>query len=390
MPNIQTKDLVLKDLPFVEGDYEFLFLASTKDKKESLVLTRYQDKNFFLKIIKREDDYLIKHDKLTRLSPISIIQNGLKAFSKAHKLELTFSNIETKKSQTHFQKSSEYLKNIEYFIDRDFDKEVWIEVGFGSGRHLLHQAKKHPNIDFIGIEIHSPSIEQLIKQCKLQEITNIKIVKFDARVFLQLLPSNLVGKIFVHFPVPWDKKPHRRVISKEFIDEASRVLKVGGNIELRTDSDNYYEYSYNLFNSLNSFELMIRKNRDIEVSSKYEDRWKRLQKNIYDITYTNSIKSPQRERIDLFEFKRYLPFKEAVQKLPKDPIRGDDFFVHFTKAYFIDEKSGVLELSFGSFTMCEHKYLIFNDNKIQYFPHQALPIEQNLKSHKKIEELIYG
>ncbi len=390
MPNIQTKALALKPLPFEEGEFKFLLSATRDDKRESLVLTRYRDREFFIRIIQRDKDYLIKYDKLTRPSPVSIIQNALKAFSSAHNLEVTFSNIESKKSQSHFQKSDEYLKDVSYFIDKEFQKEVWIEIGFGSGRHLLYQAKKHPEIDFIGLEIHSPSIEQLIKQCKIQNIQNIKVLKFDARIFLQLLPSNIVGKIFVHFPVPWDKKPHRRVISKAFIDEASRVLKVGGTVELRTDSDNYYNYAYELFNSLNSFELEIRKNREIEISSKYEDRWKRLEKNIYDIIYTNTLHSPPKKQIPKFDFEKFIPFRQAVEKLPQKAVVEKDFFIHFEKAFTIDDKSGILRLSFGSFDMPEHKYLIFNDNKIQYFPYQALPIEQNLKSHKKIEELIYG
>ncbi len=54
-----------------------------------------------------------------------------------------------------------------------------------------------------------------------------------------LLTSNKVEKIFVHFPVPWDKKPHRRIFSNEFINEALRILKIKGTLELRTDSRKY-------------------------------------------------------------------------------------------------------------------------------------------------------
>jgi len=33
------------------------------------------------------------------------------------------------------------------------------------------------------------------------------ILDYDARVFLEFLPSNSAKQIFVHFPVPWDKNP---------------------------------------------------------------------------------------------------------------------------------------------------------------------------------------
>lgn len=132
-----------------------------------------------------------------------------------------------------------WLKNIEFFAS-DFkeNREIRVEIGFGSGRHLLHQAQNNPNVLFIGIEIHKPSIEQVLKQINIQNIKNIYILEYDARLFMELLPSNSVGKIFVHFPVPWDKKPHRRVISAAFVNEAKRVLMAQGTLELRTDSDN--------------------------------------------------------------------------------------------------------------------------------------------------------
>ena len=63
----------------------------------------------------------------------------------------------------------------------------------------------------------------------------------------EMLPSNRCTQIFVHFPVPWDKRPHRRVISPSFLAESMRVLEKGGRLELRTDSDKYFWYSLETF-----------------------------------------------------------------------------------------------------------------------------------------------
>ncbi len=390
MPNIQTKNLPYRVLPLSKNGYTFHYIAQGSKSDEKLVFTTFEDKKFFLKIIERSDDFLIKHDKLTRVAPIYIIKNALKAFQELHALKLTFSNIESKKEASHLEKSDDYLKPITYFANEfQTDKEIWVEVGFGSGRHLLHQAAAHPEIQFIGLEIHGPSIEQVTKQCKIQNLENLLIAAFDARIFLEFLPSNAVGKIFVHFPVPWDKKPHRRVISTAFIDESTRVLKKEGTLELRTDSENYYAYTYETFISLTQADLHIRKNREIAISSKYEDRWKKQEKNIYDITLTNHTLSDKKKAFEKLTFQKPLSFAAFKEKFSPYVFKGDDFFVHFERVYQIDENSGVVKLSFGAFEKCEHKYLIFNDNKIQYFPYEALPIEQNLKSHQKIEEFLY-
>ncbi len=391
MPNIQTKKLNYKVFPLSQDGYTFHYIANSEKINEKLIYTTFEDKSFFLKIIERTDDYLIKYDKLTRVSPIKIIKDALKAFQTLHNLELTFSNIESKKETQHLEKSDTYLKKISYFAhDFKTDREIWLEVGFGSGRHLLHQALAHPEIQFIGLEIHGPSIEQVIKQCKIQNINNLLLAAFDARIFLEFLPSNSVGKLFVHFPVPWDKKPHRRVISPAFIDESTRVLKQGGTLELRTDSENYYAYAYETFINLTQCDLQIRKNQEIAISSKYEDRWKKQEKNIYDITLTNHETSKEKEKITKLTFKNQPSFKAIKEKFSPHVFKGDDYFVHFERLYEIDENSGIIKLSFGAFEKCEHKYLIFNDNKIQYFPYEALPIKQNLKSHKKIEEFLYA
>jgi len=86
--------------------------------------------------------------------------------------------------------------------------------------------------------------------------------------------------------------------------------------------------------------------------------------------------------------KSHAPLLFALLFIKQHVFKGDDYFVHFERLYDIDENAGILKLSFGAFEKCEHKYLIFNDNKIQYFPYEALPIRQNLKSHKKIEEFL--
>jgi len=389
MPNIQTKKLTYKVLPLSQDGYTFHYMANAVKSDEKLVFTTFEDKRFFLKVVERQDDYLIKYDKLTRVSPISIIKNALKAYQKIHDLELTFSNIENKKEPAHLEKSDTYLKPVSFFAhDFQTDKEIWVEVGFGSGRHLLHQAAAHPEIQFIGLEIHGPSIEQVIKQCKIQNLNNLLVAAFDARIFLEFLPSNAVGKIFVHFPVPWDKKPHRRVISPAFIDESTRVLKKEGTLELRTDSENYYAYSYDTFIALTKCNLQIRKNQEIAISSKYEDRWKKQEKNIYDITLTNDTHSEEKEEVKELTFDKAAAFQVIKTKFIPHVFKGEDYFVHFERVYEIAENAGIIKLSFGAFEKCEHKYLIFNDNKIQYFPYEALPIKQNLKSHKKIEEFL--
>jgi len=381
--------LELVKFPATFDEFHFEFIA-TSLRGGSLLFTRYKDKSFCIQITKKKTDFLIKADKLTRISPVFIMQNALKSFAKLHNLTLSFSNIHTKQNSNRIKEDFGILKDAEYFA-KEFksEKEIWIEVGFGSGRHLLHLAKQNPDTQFIGLEIHKPSIEQVIKQCKIQDIKNILLSSTDARVFMQLLESNRVGKIFVHFPVPWDKKPHRRVIGVSFIKESMRVLKDTGTLELRTDSENYFTYSFETLQTFQNYEIKIRKNHNLNISSKYEDRWKKMEKNIYDIIITNSEKSPIRKVYENLTFEKEVSFSKVKENFTQSHIKGDDYFVHFEDIYEVDKNQGFIKLSLGSYEKCEHKYLLFKDNKVQYFPSISLPIEQNYKSHQKIKEFLY-
>ncbi len=385
MPNAHVKKDNYCQMPIKNDGFLFEFLASSK--YDDLVFTKSKEENFFLQVIDKKKIKLIKADKITKPTNVKIVQDAIKSFIDANNFEILHENINS--SKNHLKKKSNYQKDIFYFDDYKSDKKIEIEIGFGSGRHILHLAKKFPDKEFIGIEIHKPSIEQLLKQCQLQNIKNIFVVDFDARILLQMLSSNSIDTIYIHFPVPWDKKPHRRVISKEFLNESIRVLKKNGKLELRSDSEKYFEYSRDLFLSLQKCEIVIRKNNNIEISSKYEDRWKKMEKNIYDIILINKEFSKEKEKIVPEKFEKEINFSNIYSNFSNKIIREDDFFVHFENIYKIDKNSGVIKISFGSYDKSEHRYLIIINDQLNYLPNKFAFTKQNILSDKIIKEYLH-
>ena len=367
MPHLFIKSPKEIKYPIKKDNVEFLF------KVNDLIACQIGDKKFFISLQKRDDKYLLKYDKITR--PISsYLKQAYLAYLDLAKPEILSSNIDGIKDK----QPNKYLISIEDNLDFE---EIIVEIGFGSGRHLLHLAKKYPNITIIGIEIHKPSIEQVLKRCELEGITNIRVIDYDGRLVLSKIKSNKIHSIYVHFPVPWDKKPHRRVISEYFINESIRTLKKGGFLHLRTDSDNYFEYSFNEFMKLNKNELKIYKNRELEVSSKYEDRWKKQNKNIYDIYMINDEISPELE--ENFDFN--LGCLDALKASTKAYI-FDDFVIHFEKVAPIDNDKTLLKLTMGAFERPEHLYIISGKNS-EYFNMPVLH-KLNQKAHNKLKEIL--
>jgi tRNA (guanine-N7-)-methyltransferase len=373
----------------VNKSENFNFIATGNyDQKIGVTL---ENKEFLLTKINKNSDDLIKIDNATRLTPVSLMKTALNIYAEESKSKILFTNTNSLYSKMKTEET--YIKDIEYFANEfKTDKEIWVEVGFGSGVHLLHQALANPDKLIIGLEIHYPSIEQVLKQLKIQNITNVLIVNYDARLFLEFLDSNAVGRVFVHFPVPWDKKAHRRVMSIGFISECMRVLKKTGTLELRTDSPNYFEYSSSLLDHFEKYPNEILKNKDLDVTSKYEARWKRQEKDIWDITITSIEESAPVEFETDFSFNDQYNLERIKNNLPKDAIISENYLINFEDYYEVStktkEKALLVKVTFGSFNRPVTKYLYIETNKANYFQGEPITTKVNLEAHQKILEIL--
>lgn len=395
MPHIvfEKKDLI--STPSQKDGVDFKFIAKSYNftqktrKIEYRIALEHENKEFLLSLKPKNDDFMIKADKVTRLSPVTLVKNALNAYVNLNNAKVLFSNTNNLKLKEEI--TNKYLKDINYFVDEfKTDKEIQIEIGFGSGRHLLHQAKTNPNIQFVGLEIHYPSIEQLLKQLELQNITNVLVVNYDARLFMEFIESNKVGKIFVHFPVPWDKKPHRRIYSNEFVNESLRVLKIGGTLELRTDSRKYFDFCTEVLTNLPKGRITIDINKNLAVSSKYEDRWKKQGKNIYDVVLEAFDED---ENINLnfdFSFDFKIDFNNTLKTIPTKSIIEKNYFIHIEELYTIEnsENSGLIKLTMGNFDRPVTKYLYVNEGNISYYQGNPLPTSSNINAHEKLKEIL--
>jgi len=359
--------------------------STSMTSTDMIIGVEHKGEEFLLQLKLDDKAYLLKYDKVTRPLKVNILKEALGIVSEELGLEVLSSNITL--SNTKAALSSEHFKKIEDFENISYPKEkVSVEVGFGSGRHLLYQAEKNPDTLFIGLEIHTPSAQQVLKQIELQQIDNIWVVNYDARLFLEMLPSNLCEQIFVHFPVPWDKKPQRRVISKSFLEESMRVLGKEGRLELRTDSDNYFWYSLETFFSVPKTEVEIRKNEALEVTSKYEARWLRQEKDIYDVYVKCTAESAIKEGSIDFNFNAVKYSKGIEERLPKKALVFDGYFVHFERIFKVSDKTLLIKCAFGSFDRPEHKYVFLEEDGCRYFVSEPVKTTVNFQAHQKLIE----
>ena len=367
MPHVVIDKIKEIKYPIKVDEVEFLF------KAKNLIAVKIDNQKFLIKVTKKDNGYLVKYDKITR-PIISNLKKAYKSFVKLNEAKILFENIEGIK---------EKIPNKDLLdVNSNLDEVDIVEIGFGSGRHLLYLAKENPNKTILGVEIHKPSIEQVLKRCEQEKINNIKIINHDARIILSKIPSNRLDSIYVHFPVPWDKKPHRRVINKDFINESIRTLKRGGFLHLRTDSKNYFNYSLNEFLSFKEVEINIKKNMDYFVSSKYEDRWKKQDKDIFDIYMINHKESEELK--EEFDF----DFEKRLTSLDFKPKVFNNIVIHIEKVFKIDKNKELIKVTIGNCSKPEHIYIL-NKEKPEYFKNPTF-IKDNYIAHKTLKRLFNG
>jgi tRNA (guanine-N7-)-methyltransferase len=122
--------------------------------------------------------------------------------------------------------------------------DVWLEIGFGAGEHLLAQARRHAGVGFIGCEPYLNGVATLLPAIAEEPIDTIRIFPDDARRLLPALAAGSLGRVFALFPDPWPKARHheRRLINTETIRELGRVLRPGGELRLASDHAGYVRW----------------------------------------------------------------------------------------------------------------------------------------------------
>lgn len=168
-----------------------------------------------------------------------------------------------------------------------------LEIGFGNGDSLLEQALRHPDVDFIGIEVHRPGVGHLLNRIHQENINNLKVINHDAvEVLENLIPENSVSCVQLFFPDPWHKKRHykRRILQNSLVTAVHKLLLPGGRFHMATDWEHYAEHMLNEMDNATGFKNSSGKGNYSPTKAerpltKFEHRGLKLGHNVRDLVY---------------------------------------------------------------------------------------------------------
>jgi len=179
-------------------------------------------------------------------------------------------------------------------LDQVFGRQApkILEIGFGMGESTALIAQKHPENDYLAIEVHTPGVGSLLNQIEAHGLTNLRIIQHDAVEVLQyMLPAECLHGIHIFFPDPWPKAKHhkRRLIQPALVARLCEHLKAGGYIHAATD---WEDYAIQMLQVLNNEPRFINTASDYAPRpeyrplTKFEQRGLKLGHGVWDLIFS--------------------------------------------------------------------------------------------------------
>lgn len=174
----------------------------------------------------------------------------------------------------------------EYFGN---DYPIYVEIGCGKGGFLSQNAETYPNINFIGIERQSTVVAIAARKIK-EELSNVALVWSSAEKILDLFETGELERLYINFCDPWPKERwmKRRLTYRGFLEIYKKIFGKSGEIFLKTDNKQLFEFSKNEFQQ-NRWELcyittdLHHSDYEKNIMTEYEKKFSEMGMSIYHI-----------------------------------------------------------------------------------------------------------
>lgn len=189
------------------------------------------------------------------------------------------------------------------------DNRIVLELGCGKGEYTIGLARKHPNVNFIGIDIKGARMWRGLKTSKDEDLKNVAFIRTRINLVGYFFGESEVDEIWITFPDPrvkagWERK---RLTSPQFLNIYRSFLKPEGIIHLKTDALLLYDYTMEvieqdghklLFSNEDIYSSDL-KNEITEIQTFYEKKWLSYQTKIRYLKFKlNPELLPDKKQVD--------------------------------------------------------------------------------------------
>lgn len=186
-------------------------------------------------------------------------------------------NEKIEQSKYILKNKEQYKRNYHQIFGNN--NPIYIEIGMGKGDFIIENARRYPNINFIGIERYDSVIVRAVEKLEQEELNNLKLIRMNA-INIDKIFEDEIDRIYLNFSDPWPKDRHekRRLTSQNYLKKYDLIFNNKKNIVIKTDNRKLFEFSLKSLSeygytikdiSLNLHSDIIENNIETEYEKKF-------------------------------------------------------------------------------------------------------------------------
>ncbi len=164
-------------------------------------------------------------------------KNKLKKFAKVkdmdHVLEPPFSEVLNKDFRLKGKWKEEFGN----------DNPIVLELACGKGEYSVGMGERFPEKNFIGIDIKGARMFSGAAEVEEKGLTNVRFLRTKIDMITSFFAQDEVEEIWILFADPQLRRARKRLTSWLFLERYIQLLKPGGTLHLKSDSDDLYSYT---------------------------------------------------------------------------------------------------------------------------------------------------
>lgn len=174
-------------------------------------------------------------------------KNKLKRFKENE----TFSNVIQPERDTVLDRKFDYFGKWKERYFRNENRLV-LELGCGKGEYSVNLARKYPDTNFIGVDIKGARFWRGAKTALEEKLPNVAFLRTQIELIDLCFGPSEVDEIWITFPDPQIKykRTKHRLTNEDFLDKYRAIIKPGGSVHLKTDSEFLHGYTLGLLHGL--------------------------------------------------------------------------------------------------------------------------------------------
>ena len=133
------------------------------------------------------------------------------------------------------------------------DNPIVLELGCGKGEYTVGLAQRNKDKNFVGLDIKGARLWRGAKTALEESMENVSFLRTQIELIDKIFAPDEISEIWITFPDPQIKykRTKHRMTNEQFLEKYEMILKKGGIVHLKTDSEFMHGYTLGLLHGTN-------------------------------------------------------------------------------------------------------------------------------------------